>query len=246
VTYPDLVMTDVTPAAGTVNQGTTLNVSNTVTNQGLMPAGSSSVQFRLSLNTVFGDADDVVVSATRLVSTLAAGASNTSTTRITVPWTTAPNTYYLCAMADSGKAVHETDEDNNVLCSPTLVTVPKPDLIVSAVSTKVTSRKAGSQINIYNAIVNQGGSNAGYSIVAFHLSSNTSYGDGDDIVSPTTRAIGSLAIGARSAGPTFVKIPATTPAGVYYMCVRTDDTDSIDESDEANNAACTATTFTVH
>jgi len=246
VTYPDLVMTDVTPAAGTVNQGATLNVSNTVTNQGLMPAGSSSVQFRLSLNTVFGDADDVVVSATRLVSTLAAGASNTSTTRIAVPSTTPPNTYYLCAKADSGGTVHETDEDNNVLCSPALVTVPKPDLFVSAVSTKVTSRKAGSQINIYNAIVNQGGSNAGYSIVAFHLSSNTIYGDGDDIVSPTTRAIGSLAIGARSAGPTFVKIPATTPAGVYYMCVRTDDTDSIDESDEANNVACTATTFTVH
>ena len=246
VTYPDLVMTDVTPVAGTVNQGATLDVSNTVTNQGLMPAGSSSVQFRLSLNTVFGDADDVVLSATRLVPTLAAGASNTTTTRVTVPWTTPPNTYYLCAMADSGKAVHERDEDNNVLCSPNLVTVPKPDLIVSAASTRVTSINAGSQINIYNAIVNQGGSKAGYSIVAFYLSSNASYGDGDDIVSPTTRAIGSLAINANSALPTFVKIPATTPAGVYYMCVRADDTDSIDESDEDNNAACTDTTFTVH
>ena len=246
VTYPDLVMTDVTPAAATVNQGSTLDVSNTVNNQGLMPSAFSSVQFRLSLNTVFGDADDVVVSATRLVSTLGASESDTRTTRITVSTTTAPNTYYLCAKADSGSTVQETDENNNVLCSPTLVTVPKPDLIVSVVSTKVTSRTTGSQINIYNSIVNQGGSNAGSSIVAFHLSSNASYGDGDDIVSPTTRRIGSLAINAKSAGPTFVKIPATTPAGVYYICVRADDAGSVDESDEANNAACTATTFTVH
>ncbi len=246
VTYPDLVMTDVTPAAATVNQGDTLEVSNTVKNQGLMPSASSSVQFRLSLNMVFGDADDVLLSATRLVPTLDPGESDTRTTRITVPATTPPNTYYLCAKADSGSTVQEIEENNNVLCSPTLVSVPKPDLVVSAVSTKTTSRRAGSQINIYNAIVNQGGSNAGSSIVAFHLSSNASYGDGDDIVSPTTRTIGSMAIGARSAGPTFVKIPAATPAGVYYMCVRADDADSVDESDEANNAACTATTFTVH
>ena len=246
VTYPDLVMTDITPAAATVNQGSTLDVGNTVNNQGLMPSTFSSVQFHLSLNTVFGDDDDVVVSATRNTPALDAGESDMRTTRITVSSTTAPNTYYLCAKADSGGTVQETDENNNVLCSQTLVTVPKPDLLVSAVSTKVTSRRAGSQINIYNAIVNQGGSLAGSSIVAFHLSSNASYGDGDDIVSPTTRTIGSMAIGARSAGPTYVKIPATTPAGVYYMCVRADDADSVDESDEANNAACTATTFTVH
>jgi sugar lactone lactonase YvrE len=246
VTYPDLVMTDVTPAAATVNQGATLDVGNTVKNQGLMPSAFSSVQFRLSLNTVFGDADDVVVSAIRNVPTLDSGEYDTRTTRITVPASTPPNKYYLCAKVDSGSTVLETVEDNNDLCSPTRVTVPKPDLVVSAVSTNMTSRRAGAQINIYNAIVNQGGSNAGSSIVAFHLSSNSSYGDGDDIVSPTTRTIGSMAIGARSAGPTFVKIPATTPAGVYYMCVRADDADSVDESDEANNVVCTATTFTVN
>ena len=247
VSRPDLVMTDVTPAAATVNQGAILYVGNTVTNQGMMPSGYSSVQFRLSLNEEFGDADDVVLTGTRLVPTLGAGASSTGSTRLTVPWTTPPHGYYLCAKADyTGSTVVEIDEDNNVLCSPTQVTVPGPDLVVSALRTRVTSIKAGSQIYIYNSITNQGGSIAGSSVVAFYLSSNTMYGDGDDIASPTTRTIGSLAIGARSALPTYVKIPASTPAGIYYMCVRADDADTMDESDETNNVSCTATTFTVH
>jgi subtilase family serine protease len=245
VTYSDLVMTDVTPAAASVNQGATLDVSNTVTNQGLMPSGFASVGFRLSLNSVYGDGDDVVVSATRLVPSLDAGESNIRTTRITLSTTTPPNTYHLCLMADSGSTVTEADENNNQLCSPTLVTVPKPDLVVEEVSTRFTSRRAGSQINIHNSVTNQGGSIAGSSVVAFHLSTNTTYGDGDDIVSPTTRSIGSLAIGARSAVPTYVKIPATTPQGTYYMCVRADDRNTVDESDEANNVTCTDTTFTV-
>lgn len=246
VTYPDLVMTDVTPAALTVNQGDKLDVSNTVTNQGLLPSGFASVEFRLSVNSVYGDSDDVTVTATRLVPTLDSGESNLKVTRISLPSTIPPASYHLCAMADSGTVVTESDEDNNVLCASALVTVPKPDLVVSKVSTRITSRRAGTSINIYNAVVNQGGSVAGSSVVAFHLSTNTTYGDGDDIVSPTSRTIGSLAIGARSAGPTYANIPSSTPPGVYYMCVKADDADTVDESDEANNTACTDTSFTVH
>jgi subtilase family serine protease len=203
------------------------------------------VAFRLSLNNVYGDADDVAITATRSVAALAAGASSAGSTTITVPATTAPNTYYLCAKADSANTVAETDESNNTLCSSTLVTVPEPDLIVSALSTTATTGTAGGSISVSNSIKNQGGSKAGSSIVAFHLSTNATYGDGDDIVSITSRTISSLAINATSTVGSAVKIPLTTPSGTYYVCVRADDADSVAESDESNNAACTATAFTV-
>lgn len=245
VTYPDFVMTAVTPAVATVNQGASLVVNSMVTNQGLVASGSSKVAFRLSLNDVYGDGDDVVISATRSVAALAAETASSGNTTITVPATAAPNTYYLCAKADSANAVVETDESNNTLCSSTLVTVPEPDLIVSALSTTATTGTAGGSISVSNSIKNQGGSKAGSSIVAFHLSTNATYGDGDDIVSTTSRTISSLAINATSTVGSAVKIPLTTPSGTYYVCVRADDADSVAESDESNNAACTATAFTV-
>jgi len=245
VTDPDLVMTAVTPAATTVNQGASLAVSTTVKNQGLVVSGASKVAFRLSLNNVYGDADDVAITATRSVAGLATGASSTGSSTLTIPATTAPNSYYLCAKADSANTVVETDEGNNTLCSSTQVTVPPPDLIVSALSTTATTGTAGGSISISNSVKNQGGSKAGSSIVAFHLSTNTTYGDGDDIVSTTTRTISSLAIAGTSSASSTVKIPAAIPSGVYYMCVRADDADTVAESDETNNAACTATTFAI-
>jgi len=245
VTYPDLVMTDVTPGATTVNQGASLTGSSTVQNQGLVASGSSTVAFHLSVDNIYGNADDIVLSGTRSVAGLAAGASSSGSATLKVPASTPPNTYYLCAMADKNNSVVEIHEDNNTKCSTTQVTVPNSDLIVSAVSTTATTATAGKSVYISNSIKNQGGSKSGSFVVAFHLSTNPVYGDGDDVVSTKTRMISALAIGGTNTASTSVTIPSTTPAGTYYMCVKADDTDTVTELDETNNTACTSTTITV-
>ena len=245
VTYPDLVITDVTPAAATVNQGAYLSVSSTVQNQGLVASTGFRIGFSLSLNDVYGGADDVLIGAHRLVWSLGAGNSNTGNTTIKVPATTPPNTYYLCAQADSASTVVESDDDNNATCSATPVIVPKPDLIALAISTTALTATPGKTIRVSSSIKNQGGSKAGSSIVAFYLSANATFGDGDDVVSETAFTVSAMTINATKTTTKYVKIPSDMVAGNYYVCVRTDDADSVEESDEDNNAACTTTTFAV-
>jgi hypothetical protein len=246
VSQPDLVMTNVAPNALTVNQGGTLSVSDTVRNQGAVstPIGFR-VGFHLSGNNVFGDSDDVTITTNRVVAALSNGASSTGTTGLLIPSTIPPGVYFVCAKADSLSQIVETDETNNTLCSSIQVTVPLPDLIVSALSTTTTTANAGGVASVTNTILNMGGSKAGTFVVAFHLSTNAVFGDGDDIVSTTTRTIGSLGIGATSSATNSVQIPATIPAGSYYICAKADDGNSVAESDETINTACTATTITV-
>jgi subtilase family serine protease len=246
VTQADLIMTDVTPNAATVNQGATISVTDTVKNQGFLSTG---VGFKIGyyLHPTVGA--DVAISTTRSVAALAAGASSSGTTNLTVPATTPANSYSVCAKADSGSVVVETNENNNTLCSTATFAVPAADLVVTVLSTTATTVKAGATAALTNAIKNQGGSKAGTFVVAFHLSTNTTYGDSDDYVSSKTRTIGALAIGATNSTATYVTVPAATPPGTYHICAKADDditnTYHVDESDETNNTRCTPTTITV-
>ena len=242
---PDLTMTAVTPTASTVNQGAALSVTNTAANQGLVAAGAFKIAYHLSTNATYGDADDIALTATRTVSSLGAGASSTATTSLTVPATTPPGAYYVCAMADALSAVSELNETNNTLCSGTTVMVPPPDLIMSAVSTTATTLAAGANFTLSNTEKNQGGSSAGSTTVAFHLSANATYGDGDDVVITQTRSVASLAINGTSIATTTLTVPASTPAGTYYVCAMGDSGNTVTESDETNNSLCTASPIQV-
>jgi subtilase family serine protease len=245
VSGPDLIMTAVTPGAGTVNQGAMLSVSSTAQNQGLLSAGAFRIAFRLSLNTTYGDGDDVTITATRVVTSLAAGASSTGTTSLSIPATTPPGDYYVCAMADSLAAVTELDETNNTLCSAATVSVPPPDLTMTVTSTTATTVAAGANFTLSNTVKNQGGSSAGAFVIAFHLSTNTTYGDGDDLMITQTRSVASLGINTTSANPTTLTVPLGTPTGMYYVCSNADDANTVAESNEGNNSLCTGTPINV-
>ncbi|HTN42891.1 MAG TPA: CARDB domain-containing protein, partial [Nitrospiria bacterium] len=242
----DLIMTNIAPNASTANQGGALSVSDTVSNSGVVSSGVFRIAYHLSTDPVYGNGDDIVISTIRVVTSLGAGASNTATTSLAIPSNAPGGTYYLCAKADSLNQVNEGgNEGNNTLCSVATVTLPKADLVVSALSATPTTVKAGRTITVSNSIKNQGGTKAGLSVVAFHLSGDTAYGGGDDIASTTTRTIASLAINATSAASTVVRVPAATPPGIYYVCIQADKNNTVAESDETNNTRCTATTITV-
>ena len=245
VSVPDLILTAVTPSVSTANQNASFSVTSAVKNQGLLAAGAFKIAFSLSQNTTYGDGDDVAITAVRSVSSLAAGASSSATTTVTVPATTPPGTYYVCAMADSLGAVSELDETNNTLCSATTVTVPPPDLIMTATTMTTATLAAGSNFTLSNTAKNQGGSSAGSFMIGYHLSTNTTFGDGDDIVITQTRPVASLAVNATSANSTTLTVPAATSPGSYYVCANADDNNDVAEGNEANNARCTTNQITV-
>jgi subtilase family serine protease len=96
----------------TIVAGSTVSVTDVVQNVGGDPAGASTTRFYLSANVLF-DAGDTLLSGSRAVPALAAGASSTGTSMVTIPAGTPPGYYYLFALADADGMVTEAVETNN-------------------------------------------------------------------------------------------------------------------------------------
>jgi subtilase family serine protease len=244
---PDLIITQEEPNAPSVNAGAALSVSDTVSNQGTANANSFRIYYHLSGDTLFGGADDKILLPARLVSSpLGPGASNASAGfSLKIPLTIAAGTYHVCAKIYA-VIPPESNPNNNTLCSTTTVTVPLPDLIISALSTTTTSAKVGSIIRVSLSVTNQGGSRSKLlSKVELHASTNTILGDGDDLPSlyrATTTLLSPGQTQTLASWP--VKMPPTP--GTYYICAKTDADGVISESNETNNTLCTTTTITLH
>jgi subtilase family serine protease len=121
---PDLIATAVSNPPATAARGSTFGVTDTVTNQGVVDAGSSTTRFYLSFDTN-KNSGDVLLAATRIVPPLAAGNSSTapSPTTVTVPAGMALGNYYVLACAEDRALIVESNELNNCHASATKVTV---------------------------------------------------------------------------------------------------------------------------
>ena len=106
---PDFTVSALSGPA-TVTNGSSFNVTDATKNAGAGPAPPSVTAFYLSLNSTL-EPGDVAVGA-RAVPALAAGASHTATSVMTIPAGTAAGTYYLIANANDG-AHAETQTSNN-------------------------------------------------------------------------------------------------------------------------------------
>ncbi|MBI4651111.1 S8 family serine peptidase [Candidatus Desantisbacteria bacterium] len=122
----------------------------------------------------------------------------------------------------------------------TVQDVPKPDLIMTVLSTTSTKVAPGSTLSVSNTAKNQGGAASGAFTIAFHLSQDTIYGGSDDVVLAAVRIVSSLGAGVTSASSTTLTIPASTPLGNYYICAFVDKDGVISEMNEQNNTMSTA------
>jgi subtilase family serine protease len=94
-----------------VSSGGSFTATDSTTNQGTAPASSTTTRFYLSTN--YGlDASDVLIGS-RTVSALVPGATDSSSTVLTIPAGTAPGIYYLIAVSDADGEVVEGNEGNN-------------------------------------------------------------------------------------------------------------------------------------
>ena len=126
ISVPDLLMTQIQPASTSIKRGRTLKVGNAAQNRGMVDAGTFVIGFRLSLNNTYDETNDVIIAPARSVTSLAAGATTPIVdTILSVPSNIPANSYYVCAKADVGSAVAETNEGNNTLCSTGKVKVAR-------------------------------------------------------------------------------------------------------------------------
>jgi subtilisin family serine protease len=226
---PDLVVSSLT-APSEAAPGSTLSVTDTTANQGGGDVSPSSTTFFLSGNYTL-DAGDTLLGASRAVGALAAGASSSGSTSLTIPTGTAPGTHYVIAKADGGGGIVETSEVNNTRSRSIRV---GPDLVVSYASLPTFSIQAGATATLSTTVRNQGTGLAAPSAIRFYLSSNGTL-DATDILIGGSRDVPELGSDATSTGSTVITIPADTPARTYYVLAIADADGTVAESSETNN-----------
>lgn len=223
---PDLVVSALTvPARGA--SGTVIQVTDTTINQGTGASPTSTTSFYLSANALLETTDPVV--ATRLVPVLAAGASSTATTQITLPGGLVPGSYSLFAVADAPGTVSETKEFNNTRVGFIQI---GPDLTVTSFVAPATAG-AGSTILVSDTTANSGVGTSPASVTRFYLSTNFNLDSGDLVLQ--SRNLAPLDGGTSSTASTNLTIPTSTADGVYYLIAKADGTDSVPECNETNN-----------
>jgi subtilase family serine protease len=107
---PDLTVTALTAPSSAV-AGTSISVGDTTKNQGAGTAPGSVTYFYLSTNFSL-DAADLLL-ASRPVSPLGAGLSETGTAPLLIPASMTAGTYYIIAKSDGDDTIPEAIENNN-------------------------------------------------------------------------------------------------------------------------------------
>jgi hypothetical protein len=240
---PNLRVTRVAPDQTSVLQGGALAVTDTVANAGAGAAASTRTAYYFSTDAARG-ASDVRLSASRRVGALAAGASSSGAVTATIPAGVAAGRYYLVACADDAAAVAESSETDNCRASAGTVAVSGPNLTVSAVSNPPASVSVGSGFSVTDTTRNGGTATAGASATAYWISSDRAFSSEDRQLTGT-RAVASLAAGVTSRGTRTAKVPAGTPAGVYYLLACADHQKRVAEAAETDNCRASTTTATV-
>jgi hypothetical protein len=245
--FPDLVETAVSNPPATTTQGGSFSVTDTVQNNGSVGAGASTTRYYLSLDTT-KSGGDVLLTGTRAVPALAAGATSTGTVTVTVPGATALGTYFLLACADDTGLVAESNEGNNCIASATTVQVQAgagPDLVVTAVSNPPATVAIGGSFVVTDTTMNQGGSATLVNTkTRYYLSLDTVRGAGDKRLRGA-RNVPPLAAGASSTGSKTVLVKSSTVPGTYFVIACADDRQAVAESNEGNNCRASATRVTV-
>ena len=242
LTVVDLDVTDIDSSSSVVAPGGTVEATDTVVNQELATAGTSTTRYYFSLDAI-KSTDDRRLAGGRSVVALAGGASSSGPATLKVPAGMPLGTYYLLACADDLFRVGETSETNNCEASGSTILVGLPDLVTTAVGAP-PSVAIGQRMTVTDTVVNQGEAPARTSTSRYYLSFDT-VRDASDALLTGTRSVPVLAPGVASAGSRVVRVPGGTAAGAYFVLACADDTSVTVETDDSNNCRASDSTVAV-
>lgn len=225
---PDLVFTNLSvPTYAAAGQGMT--ITETVKNQGSGAAGPSVTQYYLSANSTFDGSDQLL--GARSVPGLAAGATSSGSTALTIPSGTPTGTWYVIAKLDGEDSLFETNEINNVSVRTVQIGA---DLNLSSLYAP-SATGAGLSVTVSETTRNLGVAPAGASVTQYYLSTNSVLDTSDTPLG--SRSVPALAAGGYSAGSATITIPPGTGPGVWYIIAAADSEGSVEEAVETNNVA---------
>jgi hypothetical protein len=244
----DLEAEGVAAVGGTYNAGGAFQGVATYTNNGTFPTGSFTTIWFLSLNQVFGDADDIQLSVATSPGGLGAGQSFNDNFVLDIPISTPSGDYFFGVFVDARFAVNEPlEEDNNIdfgaTPNVTVVGVPTiPDLQATDIATTGGEFEPGDSITFTATIRNGGNAATGPFEVTYALSTDNTLGNPDDVVLFFKVVMDSIAAGQTTTDTRTVAIPAGAAAGEYFIGMVLDPDDDLDEGTaESNNTDFTPT-----
>jgi subtilisin family serine protease len=231
ISADDLAVTAVSGPTS-ANRGDVVALSATVANLGSSATPASSVNFHLSTDAIITAADTLVGSVA--TPALTAGTQQVVGTNVTIPSTIATGTYFIGAIVDPANLIDEGNEANNAKAGNAIVINNiAVDLSVTAVSGPA-SGNTGSPIAVTATVANLGTAAAAATTLNFYLSSDAVIGTTDTLLAALP--VPSLAGGASTIISASPSIPATLPAGTYFIGAIADPNNAIIETNEANNS----------
>jgi hypothetical protein len=236
----DLVADSITPQAGSVAAGSSVNVNwfghADAGNSGDI-SGNFTVGFYLSNDATVTTGDTLLDRATVVGPTSPGESFGANGRSLLIPGGTTAGTRYLGIIVDDTGSVAETNENNNAVTSAITVTGGgggQPDLVPGSCSVSPSSIQAGDLITVTWTERNQGTGDAPAFWTGVHRSANTTFEPGSD-PQMGQRHPGPLAAGAQEQVIFTTTNTAGLADGTYYLLVISDINDEVTESNESNN-----------
>ena len=230
---PDLIVESFTIILGPTletSPGALVQLYQRVANVGGAASAATTVRYYRSTDATITTSDTQV--STDAVPELAASSSFVEDNHERLP--TAPGTtYYYGACVDA--VAGESNTANN--CSRSVkvtVTVPQPDLVVSA-SVDDSNLNTGDSFTLSATVSNAGDEQSAATTLRYYRSTDSRISSSDTQVG--TDAVGALAASGTSAGSISLTAPSTAGAYYYGACVVA----VTDESDTTNNCSSSVT-----
>lgn len=193
-----------------------LTVTDTVKNYGRAPLTAPvRVVYALSATGVMDGHETVLGS--RTITALAAGGESTMATALAVPATLDPNRYFVIIQVDPDRRVAELKRDNNAAAGQRITIGPDP--VLEAVDAQL--KPDGSAVAVKVTVANRGNRPSGPVALTFGVSA----GDNktvQSVIELGRQSVAPLPPGRRATPDFTLSVPATLPAGAYFVTARLD------------------------
>lgn len=245
----DLSLESISTLNAVVSPGNSFQGTFVVKNVGDAATTPFRVEFRLSRNTTWGDADDVILGFRHVNAPIFGGGQTTLQETFDLPRNVATGNYHLAALADSLGQIAEPDENNNLRFTPVAqIIVANPagqqsiDLQATGVAATGGTYNAGQAFPGAATYRNNGTAPSGPFVTIWFLSTNQIFGDADDIILATATSNAGLQGGQAFNDSFQLTIPINAPSGSYFFGVFVDARFDINEPLlEDNNIGFSAT-----
>jgi hypothetical protein len=231
-TYPIGPNLKVYSLIGTLSGGN-ISVSSTVQNAGNVTAPAPfDVEFYFSSDSTL-DGGDTLIGSRTVTGDLGVNQTDSASSLIPIPPTLSTGTYRVLAFVDSGNAVTEINEGDNVKATGGTYLIG-PDLRVYSLIASLS----GSNVIASDTEIDQGNQPTGPFDVSFYLSSDTTLDGGDLLIG--SRSVGALGVNQTDSTSTTLSLDSV-PVGDYYLCALSDSGNAVIETNEGNNSRCATT-----